>query len=150
RGGIDVIRRVSTGHPQHAHVELSLKVDGRDAEYGFEIGPHKFGGFEIVHERCAVYAASEPARFEVRAGVVTSTEPVLPWPGPGRLYLVTVASLPVFRPVFDALVGMGFYNFNPDAIRAVQAPDASELLARDGRNLASILDRLACQAPQVK
>jgi predicted ATPase len=37
---------------------------------------------------------------------------------------------------------MGFYNLNPDQIRALQPPDKGDLLARDGRNLASVLGRL--------
>jgi predicted ATPase len=37
---------------------------------------------------------------------------------------------------------MGFYNLNPDEIRDLQPPDAGEVLLRDGRNLASVLNRL--------
>jgi predicted ATPase len=38
---------------------------------------------------------------------------------------------------------MGFYNLNPERVRALQPPDKGELLARDGSNLASVLARLA-------
>jgi predicted ATPase len=37
---------------------------------------------------------------------------------------------------------MGFYSLNPDRIRDLQSPDAGELLARDGRNITSVLAQL--------
>jgi predicted ATPase len=38
---------------------------------------------------------------------------------------------------------MGFYNLNPREIRALQQPDKAEILEREGRNTASVLDRIA-------
>jgi predicted ATPase len=35
---------------------------------------------------------------------------------------------------------MGFYNFDPEAIRLVQKPTPGTLLAHDGRNLASVIE----------
>jgi predicted ATPase len=35
---------------------------------------------------------------------------------------------------------MGFYNFNPDAIRELQSSDPGQVLRRDGSNLASVLN----------
>jgi predicted ATPase len=63
---------------------------------------------------------------------------------------VLAAGLPEYRPGYDALQGMGFYNLNPDAIREIQQPDAGELLRRDGSNLASVVARLAEDRPEVK
>jgi predicted ATPase len=37
---------------------------------------------------------------------------------------------------------MGFYNLNPDRIREPQKPDQGDLLARDGSNLASVVDQM--------
>ena len=59
-----------------------------------------------------------------------------------RLYLVNVSGLDAFRPLYDALAGMGFYNLNPEAIRDLQPPDPGDLLSRDGSNLASVLSNL--------
>jgi predicted ATPase len=55
---------------------------------------------------------------------------------------------PEFRPIYDALSRMGFYNFNPDVIRELQSPDVGEVLAGDGRNLASVLKRLSDDVSQ--
>jgi predicted ATPase len=54
--------------------------------------------------------------------------------------MVAAAGLEAYRPIYDALSHMGFYNFNPDEIRDTQPPDTGEVLFRDGRNLASVLD----------
>jgi predicted ATPase len=83
------------------------------------------------------------SRYRVAQGNV-EVEPaaVFPPAADDRLYLVHAAGLPPFRPAFDLLSSMGFYNLNPNAIRELQPPDKGELLARDGRNLASVLGRL--------
>jgi len=63
---------------------------------------------------------------------------------------VNAAGLPEFRPVYDALSKMGFYNLNPDRIRDLQTPDPGDLLARDGSNLASVYAVLAKRDPDAK
>lgn len=45
---------------------------------------------------------------------------------------------------------MGFYNLNPGEIRDLQPPDPGDLLARDGRNIASVLANLANRSPELK
>jgi len=45
---------------------------------------------------------------------------------------------------------MGFYNFNPNAIRGLQTPDSGEVLRRDGGNLASVLNSIEKDHPEVK
>jgi predicted ATPase len=73
-------------------------------------------------------------------------------PGPDtasdRLYLPDASA--DFRPVCDALARMGFYNPNPDRIKDLQLPDAGELLARDGSNIASVFDRIGKRQPEAR
>lgn len=52
-----------------------------------------------------------------------------------------------FRPAFDRLSRMGFYNVSPDQVRVFQPPDAGDLLARDARNMASVIRRMAAEQP---
>jgi hypothetical protein len=66
---------------------------------------------------------------------------------PDRLCLPLVSALPAFRPVYDGLSRLGFYNLNPERIRELQDPDPGELLARDGRNI-SVLRRLKEESPE--
>jgi predicted ATPase len=58
--------------------------------------------------------------------------------------------LPEFRPIFDALSHMGFYNINPALLRGLQSPDKGDVLLRDGRNLASVTARMEKVAAPIK
>ncbi len=141
RGGIQEVRRRSTGHPTHFGVRLRIRLpDGSDGSYRYEIGARAGGGYVVRVEECSVGSA----RYLVRDGVVAvMTEGVSPPAYDDRLYLVTASGLPAFRVAYEALSRMGFYNINPDQIRALQKGDPGEVLSRDGRNIASILERLA-------
>lgn len=155
RGGIGDVRRRSTGHPSNfaIKVEIALTND-RWARYGFEIAAREKGGFAVKSETLSVYSAGGAAlaRFkrgeaEVTASVMEQRLTVVPPVVVDRLYLVNAAGLPEFRPVYDALLAMGFYNLNPEAIKEVQTPDAGEILHGDGSNIASVIARLATQHP---
>jgi predicted ATPase len=65
-----------------------------------------------------------------------------------RLYLVTASSFPEYRPVYDALLAMGFYNLNAQAMKELQSPDAGEILHREGDNLPSVIARLSANRPE--
>jgi predicted ATPase len=141
RGGVNEVRRRSGGHPTNFGIKVEFVLpDGIRGHLAFEVGAVKEGGFDLKKEECFVGAA----RYLVENGeVVEMTAAVSPPPSRDRLYLVTAAGLPEFRAAYDALSTMGFYNLNPDRLRDLQPPDKGDLLARDGRNLASTLDRLA-------
>jgi predicted ATPase len=150
RGGIDAVRRRSTGHPNNFGIELELELTERSfATYGFEIAAQKQGGFYVKQERLTIKNSdsSVSASFVVKDGKVVSPESGMPPSLPDRLYLVNAAGLPEFRPIYDALLAMGFYNLNPDVMREVQSPDAGELLHRDGGNIASVIARLDKDQP---
>jgi predicted ATPase len=67
-----------------------------------------------------------------------------------RLYLVAASGMKEFRPLYDALSHMGFYNLNPEVIRDLQSPDEGAVLRRDGSNLASVLGSLAKDDPKTR
>ncbi|MCY4056833.1 MAG: ATPase, partial [Gammaproteobacteria bacterium] len=85
-----------------------------------------------------------------RGQVIQSTVSPTPAAADDRLYLVNVSGVEAFRPVYDALLGMGFYNLNPEAIRELQSPDPGDLLKRDGSNIASVLANLGSRSPEIK
>lgn len=149
RGGINEVRRRSGGHPANFEVTLyfTRPASSEQGCYGFEIASRRDGGFTIRKEYCqAGYsnALGEPARFEVKEGVIVqdNLEVRLPRPMPDRLFLVSASNLAEFRPVYDALTNMAFYSFAPDVMRWPQPPDSGELLDPDGHNLASVLAAL--------
>lgn len=139
RGGIHEVRRRSSGHPTHFGMRVDFLLDGRPGYFAFDVGARTRGDFVVTREACQL----DSAYYEVREGTVTKhSVQVVPPAMSDRLYLSNAAGLPEFRPVFDALAEMGFYSINPSVIRELQSPDKGEVLARDGRNLASVLERL--------
>jgi predicted ATPase len=140
RGGVAEVRRRSSGHPTNFGIRLEfVAANGVPGHFAFEVGARSGGAYVVQTEQCVVGRD----RYRVVEGSVEEPPaPVFPPAADDRLYLVNAAGLPAFRPAFDLLSSMGFYNLNPDRIRALQPPDKGELLARDGSNLASVLGRL--------
>ncbi|MBL8215175.1 MAG: AAA family ATPase [Bryobacterales bacterium] len=151
RGGINEVRRRSSGHPTHFGIRLELRLrDGVPCTYAFRVGARPHGGFEVQKEECVV-GGPTPATFNVERGSRQSkttsglTSSAVPT---DRLSLVSASGEEAFRPVYDCLASMAFYNLNPDRIRDLQTPDAGDLLLRDGSNAASVLRTLAEEDPQ--
>lgn len=155
RGGINEVRRRSGGHPTHFTVNLQFDLGGgRSGSYVFEIASAPSGGFKVKSEQCSVdrqiLSSEDPARFKVSDGMLTTNlEEKLPAPALDRLFLVSASNVDEFRPLFNALTNMGFYNLSPAAIRQPQPPDPGLLLRRDGSNLASVLAHLESTRPDV-
>lgn len=153
RGGITEVRRRSRGHPHHFSIALQLRVANSVSDYRFRVGAQPGAGFEIQEESCVIHEEGKPeVRYEVhQGGVVDASFSSAPPPAStDRLYLTQAAGYREFRPIYDAILGMGFYNIDPNQLRDLQDPDPGALLARDGRNVASVLKRLAKDAPTAK
>jgi len=154
RGGIEAVRRRSTGHPHNFSIELQLNVSESEvARYSFEIGAESRGGFSVKREALQITRAdgSPGPRYIVEAGNVTHpADSTMPKAVSDRLYLVTASGLPEYRAAYDALTAMGFYNLNPEAMKEVQNPDAGQILRRDGSNLASVIARITDDQPDVR
>jgi predicted ATPase len=56
--------------------------------------------------------------------------------------LLSLIGTQPFIDLGEGLRSMGFYNFNPNAMRSLQMPLPGALLERDGRNLASVIEGL--------
>lgn len=148
RGGINEVRRRSSGHPTHFGLRLEFRLPaGETGFYAFRVGTRQQGAFEVQEEECCVHPTTlrvESSHYRIESGVVVEANgSTMPPASRDRLYLVNAAGLPAFRPIYDALAHMGFYNLNPDAIRDLQQPDPGEVLRRDGSNLASVLRLMA-------
>ncbi|MEQ1633805.1 MAG: AAA family ATPase [Planctomycetota bacterium] len=143
RGGIDAVRRRSSGHPRHFGIRLDLRGERCSGHYAFEIGAGPDGAWSVKREECFVQKAG--VEFEVRDGAVERFSPQLgtaPAATADRLFLANASGFAPFRPVYDALTRMGFYNLSPTVMRELQPPDPAYVLARDGANAASALARL--------
>jgi predicted ATPase len=146
RGGIDAVRRRSTGHPRNFLIDLAMNLPGsHSASYAFEISSARGGFFVVKSERLSmrIEKGEKTASYRLEEGEIKEkTFESMPPASPDRLYLVNAAGLPPFRGVYDALLSMGFYNLNPEGMKVLQSPDAGELLHRDGNNIASVIARL--------
>ncbi len=154
RGGISEVRRRSTGHPRNFSIRVDFKSQDLYGHYAFEISSEKGGAYIVNKEQCRVEhidMETPSTWYRVEKGIATGIEGLqLPAASPDRLLLVALSGNPMYRPVFDGLSEMGFYNLNPDAVRDLQSPDAGDLLLRDGGNIASVLGRLRQRFPASK
>lgn len=141
RGGLDVVRRKSGGHPTHftLRIDLTSPVSG-DSSYVFEVAAGSGGAYRVKEEVCKV-SLPRPCEFhrrgdEVRYGGFGGLRP-LPAPASDDLFLPRAGE--EFRGVLDLLLSVTVYAFDPVAMRQPQSPEPYEALARDGHNLGSVL-----------
>jgi predicted ATPase len=143
RGGVNEVTRKSSGPPTSFGVRLEWQLGDWAGEYAFRVVAQVIkGGFEVQQEECRIFTNGSVTEdfYKVENGQLkASSLKVAPPTSTDRLYLVAAAGLPPFRPLYDALAHMGFYNLSPNAIRELQPADPGEVLKRDGSNLASVL-----------
>jgi predicted ATPase len=153
RGGIAAVRRHSAGHPTNVGMRLLITLaDGRTADYSFDIGARQGEAFEVVREKCSIAGApGESFEYEVHRGELTSTlEGIRPQIASDRLALPTIAALPEVAALYDFLASLRVYSISPSEIRKVRDADEGAnqpYLLPDGRNAASILQRLTREHP---
>lgn len=149
RGGLSAVRRRSNGHPTHFSIDLQFLLEnGDECRYVFSVGALSSGGYEVRKERCSIGGKGKGPFFSLEKGKLLETsEETFPAVTPDRLALVSASGLAAFRPVFDALTAMGFYNLNPKVIRELQKPQDGRLLKPAGENIASVIGHLTRTNP---
>ncbi|MCL1961702.1 MAG: AAA family ATPase [Desulfovibrionaceae bacterium] len=150
RGGLNEVRRRSGGHPTHFGVRLEFVLpDERNGHYAFNIGALPGRDHEVQTEECVIGGKGKGPFFRIERGELKeSSEETFPAVVSDRLALVSVSGLAVFRPVFDALIAMGFYNLNPKVMRDPQKPQDGRLLKSVGENIVSVIGHLERVAPE--
>jgi predicted ATPase len=149
RGGLSEVRRHSSGHPNHFGIRLEFVLPGGESGYyAFNVGALANGVYEVQNEECAIGGRGRGPYFSLERGQIkASSESAFPSLTPDRLALVSASGLIAFRPVYDALTAMGFYNLNPRLIRDVQKPQDGRLLKPAGENIASVIGHLERSNP---
>ena len=152
RGGISEVRRRSSGHPTHFGIRLEFRLaDSSTGHYAFNVGALPNGAYEVQNEECVLGGIGRGPFYRLERGALKDTsEQTFPSVTADRLALVSVSGLSAFRPVFDALTSMGFYNLNPKLIRELQKPQDGRLLKPAGENIASVVGHLEKIAPDAK
>jgi len=144
RGGLSEVRRRSSGHPTNFGIRLEFILpNGESGHYAFTVGALPSGGYEVQKEECSIGGMGKGPYFSLEKGrLKASSESTFPAVTSDRLALVSASGLEVFRPVYDALTSMGFYNLNPKLIRELQKPQDGRLLKPAGENIASVIGHL--------
>ena len=150
RGGLAEVRRRSSGHPNHFGIRLEFRLaQGQVGHYTFNIGALPGRSNEVQAEECALSGKGRGLFFQVERGQLkSSSEATFPAVTADRLALVSVSGLAAFRPVFDALTSMGFYNLNPKLMRDPQKPQDGRILKSVGENIVSVVRHLERTAPE--
>ncbi len=150
RGGLSEVRRRSSGHPTHFGIRLEFVLPGEvTGRYAFNVGALKGGGYEVQTEECVIRDVGKGSYYRIERGELKqSSEDAFPAVTADRLALVAVSGMKAFRPLFDALTSMGFYNLNPKLMRELQKPQEGRLLKPVGENIASVIGHLERVAPE--
>ncbi|MFP2904133.1 AAA family ATPase [Pyxidicoccus sp. 3LFB2] len=152
RWGLSQVLRKSIEHPGELGIRLDLVLPGgQSGHFALEVAT-KGKGYEIRAEECYVRdgAGGVRAWYRVQAGQPSGSFEPLPPASLDSLYLVAVSGLPSFRLAYDSLSQMSFYNFNPGQIAKVQPVEEGNVLAWDGRNIASVIAQLEAREPHIK
>ena len=150
RGGLSEVRRRSSGHPTHFGIRLEFTMrSGQRGHYAFNVGALKDRGYEVQAEECVIDAIGKGPFFKIERGAIRAkSEDTFPAVTADRLALVAASGLTMFRPVFDALAAMGFYNLNPKLTRDFQKSQEGRILRPAGENIASVIGYLERIAPE--
>ncbi len=150
RGGLSDVRRRSGGHPTNFGIRLEfLLKNGQKGYYAFNIGALSGRGYEVQAEECVIGGIGKGPFFKIEHGILKqSSEATFPAVTADRLALVAASGIEAFRPVFDLLTAMGFYNINPKLMRELQKPQDGRLLKSVGENIASVIGHLKRVAPE--
>lgn len=149
RGGLSEVRRRSSGHPTHFGIRLEFILPTKETGYyAFNVGALQGRGYEVQAEECVISGVGKGPFYKVERGALKSTsEDSFPSLTADRLALVALSGLTKFRPVFDALTSMGFYNLNPKVMRELQKPQEGRLLKPVGENISSVIGHLERISP---
>ena len=154
RGGIRAVYRRNAGSSHPLTIRLHLRLPtGAIGYYMLRIRRETDYDYWLQTEECRIYSkedGTEEAYYHVDEGNLASSEKIMPAASPDRLYLVAASGIPAFRPAYDALAGMVFYNLNPETLRVLKLAEGSDVLSPNGGNLARVLRRIGEQTPDIK
>lgn len=150
RSGLNEVRRRSSGHPNHFGMRCDFCLPGgKHGYFAFNVGALKDRGYEVQTEECVIGAIGSGPFYRIEHGKLRDcSEATFPATVPDRLALVAASGMAAFRPVFDALTSMSFYNLNPKLMRELQQPQEGRLLKPAGENAASVVAHLERVARQ--
>lgn len=151
RGGINAVRRHSTGHPTNFGLRFDIQLtDGGRALYAFEISAQSENKFRIKQERCLIqpFMGKEHGYIVVEGQFSHPVQGVRARIEPDRLALPLLSAVEEYRPIYDFLTGIRYYSLDPETIRQPQEPDPGEVLHTYGDNAAAVLREIQKRSPE--
>lgn len=155
RGGIQAVRNRPPRRGRAPNMGIGIGIRGLDGEngharYAFELRARRDFGFEVLREQCIVRRGDgERSWFDRRKGRFdSSAESLRPAMEPEALALPLVGGDSRFRPVLRFLREMCCYRIEPARLRELQDPETGVQLQADGRNAASVLQRMRKESPE--
>lgn len=147
RGGSRIVSQWEREEGFGLRFRIDLAGESR-ADYAIEIEWLQ-DEYRIARERCVVWEGDrERGSFEVAGGRFVREIPGVRAQIPqDRLALLTASATEEFRPVYDFLTSMRFYDIDPEPLGLLQRADSGESLEADGSNAAAILRRIEEQEP---
>jgi predicted ATPase len=162
RGGLSAILRRVPEPTESFEIEVDVTVPWGPSpdqwargRYGFRVAARQARGrrpFVIAAEDCFLAWGETREEFHVNAGTVDDRHVM----GGGqaieddRLYLPLASARPNLAPLFGALRGMQFYQFDSRSLRRLQAQSPGAALGPGGEHLGDVLGALAEDHPYIK
>ena len=154
RGGVDAVRRKTSGHPTHFEIALDVRTHAVQGRFQFKVGARPGKDHVVTEERAeahlmgAIDDFGSVQRYHVRSGVVeVAPAASLARADPRELHLRNVTAIPAFAALADALKATSILHPAPSVLKELALPDARRWLASDGANLPSIVKALAAEDP---
>lgn len=148
-GGIDSVRRRSTGHPFNVEIVISLNLPSGQASYGFELTGDRIEEYRVKAERADVQHRSGRWSFRRTSARFDGPPGLAPRVSDDSLILGTLGADERFQPLVDALASVAIYKIFPDTLARPQIFDQARPMRPHGENWVSVL-REAIRDHEVK
>jgi predicted ATPase len=151
RSSMSALRRWSNrGRPYDVEIRMTVRTEDQDqigSIYGFVLGSERRGEYRIKQEFLEPMSGLF-AGFETKDGRwVNPPSGTAPAIQPTALMLPLLAALEPYKPIYDQLIGMSFYNILPGQLREPQKFSNPYPLDENGGNFAPMLRALKQDSP---
>ena len=140
-GGIEAVRRYSSGRPRNVKIDLDISLAGGQAGYGFEITGDRSEQYRVKREWAMTRIDGQTTGFEIDGGT---------WQGPGNLRpnldsralaITALGGDARFKPLWEFLANMMVYSVQPSVLRKPRKYSSQTPMQPRGDNWVSILYR---------
>ncbi|MDJ0766472.1 MAG: AAA family ATPase [Myxococcota bacterium] len=139
RGGIDAVRRRSSGRPFDIHIELELMIGSYPCRYGFTITGDRLEEYRVKSEIAKIKDEEGVCDFHREGDDWLGPEGLTPRMDEQSLALTALGGSKRFKPLVDFLSQITVYSIFPDTLRVPQKFDPVRPMARHGENWMTIL-----------